>query len=125
MVEMSKWGKDHWSTYAYLETIQVDRKGIVDRLKMRCDPDVHPHLAVRHSSGRYPTLIKTGKLPAHDDWSCMEDMVLAGLLIVTWVTGTMAKVEFTDMGWAIAGMLRRHRAEGGKYANFEPVWVQP
>jgi len=27
MIQLPNWGKDHWSTFAYAETLAVDNKG--------------------------------------------------------------------------------------------------
>jgi hypothetical protein len=62
---------------------------------------------------------------SHDDWSCLEDMVAAGLVEAgfkgnpyTPFGGTVAAVQFTEAGWAIAGQLRKHRGVGGRYSEF-------
>lgn len=39
------WGRDHWSTFGYIEIRIVDFKGIPDNHHMRCDPKLHPLLA--------------------------------------------------------------------------------
>lgn len=44
-VPVEMWGKDHWSTFGYIETRCVDHDGVPDREHMRCDTDLHPGLA--------------------------------------------------------------------------------
>ena len=70
-IPMSKWGKDHWSTFAYLETLAVDGgKGgwaIPEKARMRTNKKRHPHLlgSTGFSSdalngSKYPTRLKDG-----------------------------------------------------------------
>ena len=135
-VPVEKWGKDHWSTFAYLETRTVDHRGIIDNRHMRCTMRLHRTFAVKNlgvwqDAARYPTILKGGeKLENHDDWSCLEDMVEAGL-IEAWNTispnhfgGAEAKVKLTEMGLVCASLLREHKANGGSFAMFDPTYKQ-
>ena len=86
-VPVTNWGQDHWSTFAYLETRAVDGKGAIDNPRMRCNARLHREFANMgpfgnlHDGAKYPTLLAGGiKLEKHDDWSCLEDMVAAGLI---------------------------------------------
>lgn len=133
-IPVEEWGQDHWATFAYLETVAVDKKGIVDNRKMRCNPRLHRELANLGALGdiidgsKYPTRLKAGQqAEKHDDWSCLEDMIAAGL-IESWYRvkrrrevfgGNEAKVKLTPLGQEIAGKLRAHRANGGKWSEFE------
>ncbi len=75
---LESFGKDHWTTFMYLEMCCVEYKGVPDDLRrMRCDPKRHPLLAhadllgVLHDGGKYPTRLKGGvELQDHDDWDC-------------------------------------------------------
>ena len=139
-VPVERWGQDHWSTFAYLETLAVDAKGMIDNRRMRCNPRLHRAFigyigtnGVRvmppDFGGReYPTRLKDGELSGHDDWSCLEDMVAAGLLRAWFdrpagdpIFGR-AKITLTDRGKALAGQLRAHKAGGGCFANFAPIF---
>ncbi len=122
-VEVSQWGKDHWTTFAYLEHRAVEKNGAIDNERMRCDPKRHPGLA--NSANRmfnktYPTILKDGsEKHNHDDWDCFEDLIAMGL--VTWEgTGIHPVVKFTDKGFLMASRLRTHKANGGSFKNFEP-----
>lgn len=123
-VPVEQWGKDHWSTFAYLETRAVDYKGVINHEHMRCDSDRHPGLANsanRLGGGKkYPTRLKNGAEKSdHDDWDCFEDLISVGL--VTWEgTGMLPIVAFTDKGRVLAGRLRAFKAEGGNFAEFSP-----
>ena len=131
-IPMARWGHDHWQTLAYLETCAVDHAGKINNNRMRCNPRLHRELmsimpgANDGDPDRYPTRARDGELiHNHDDWSCLEDMVAAGLVEAgfkgnpyTPFGGTVAAVQFTEAGWAIAGQLRKHRGTGGRYADF-------
>jgi hypothetical protein len=99
-VPMTLFGTDHWSTFAYVETRAVDYNGLLDHDRMRCHAGRHPVMlqAKRRVSGasadgsRYPTRIKASatpdahgrygvtKVPDHDDYDCLDDLIAAGLL---------------------------------------------
>lgn len=136
-VPVADWGQDHWSTFAYLETRVVDGKGHIDNRRMRCnarlhrefmhDAVFHRRLLLIHDSSKYPTLLAGGvELEKHDDWSCLEDMVAAGLIKAFYRRKSYteafghseAKVEFTNTGLAVAAALRRHKARGGNFRDF-------
>lgn len=121
-ISMLKWGVDHWSTLAYLETRAVDHKGIINNEHMRCDPRIHSPFAHRGSfSGNgkeCPTRLKGGEdMSNHDDWSCLEDMVAAGL-IEAWFSESQAKIKLTDYGQSVANLLRVHKMNGGSFSSF-------
>jgi hypothetical protein len=133
-IPMERWGKDHWSTFAYLETCAVDQKGIVDNRRMRCHARVHREFCAQATFGmqdgsKYPTRLKDGELEKHDDWSCFEDMVAAGLVRAQWRVKRSgeffdcneAKVELTPFGQQIAAQLRQYKAGGGNYHDFVPT----
>jgi len=111
VVPMALWGKDHWSTLAYLETRVVDQAGKPDLRHLRCDPRRHPGLGNGQDGGAYPTRLNDGTTREHhDDWDCIDDMVAEGLVV--WEgTGVNPVFRLTDLGWQVAGQLRRHTAE--------------
>ena len=102
-VPMRQWGKDHWTTLAYIETRITDYRGMLDHDHLRCDNQRHPafRAAKRRATaigssvdgGQYPTRLKTGapddagvwgtvELPGHDDYDCIADLIREGLLEV-------------------------------------------
>lgn len=90
-VSPTRFGKDHWSTLAYIETRTVDHKGTIEHDHMRCDTDRHPMLALAgrralvstgHLSRKYPTFAKGEQIENHDDYDCLDDLRAAGLLDV-------------------------------------------
>jgi len=127
-IPMQQWGKDHWSTFAYLETRVVDYKGVVDNRRMRCNPRLHRAFAHSASFGskEYPTRLSGGvEEHNHDDWSCVEDMAAAGMIVLEWDSAPSepfgrgkAKVSLTPLGQDIASLLREHKGKGGTFGNF-------
>lgn len=140
IVPMRLWGKDHWTTFAYIETCCVDREGRLDLERMRCDPRVHRNLAntanrVATGGGQYPTRLADGtEAHGHDDWSCAEDAVALGLLTMDdegaiqrgsylsrhgrVVQGHSPRFSLTKQGAEVAALLRQHKASGGGTSTF-------
>lgn len=132
-IPVDQWGKDHYSTLAYLETCAVDSHGKISNARMRCNPRLHREFvyvspfAPSLSEKEYPTQLKNGaEKECHDDWSCLEDMVAAGLMTAqsrqvksNEVFGNSeAKVLLTELGMKVAAKLRAHRANRGSYNSF-------
>lgn len=103
-VPMARWGKDHWTTFAYVETRWVDYGGFLSHDQMRCDRSRHPafYASKRRATafgtdcdgGRYATRLKsetagpdgtwgTAEMFGHDDYDCLSDAISAGLIKVT------------------------------------------
>lgn len=119
------WGRDHWSTLAYTEARAVDHKGVISNPHMRCNNRLHRPFAHMVGDGReYPTRLKEGEISGHDDWSCVEDMVAAGLLTAKFrdmeggFGNGRAMVKLTEKGQSLAAKLRAHKATGGSFADF-------
>ncbi len=100
-VDVERFGKDHWSTFAYIETRIMDHHGVIEHDHMRCDGARHPFMVNAGSraslvggvdGGRYPTRLKKKtrvsgvwefeELFDHDDYDCLADAISAGLLEV-------------------------------------------
>lgn len=125
------WGKDHWSTFAYAASCVAGNGGKIDNRRMRTNPRIHRDLAgitngTIMDGGKFPTLIKERSLPDHDDWSCIEDAVAAGLLRVFFrkknqgiFGGSEAKVELTELGWEIEKRLVSHKNSGKRFSDFQ------
>ncbi len=131
-IPMDKWGKDHWSTFAYLETLAVDDgKGglaIPVRARMRTNEETHPVIGVArggNDSGypipvggkQYPTRLKEGEVEEHDDWDCIDDMVREKLLEDVG-SGINRAFTFTKLGKKVAGELRKHKMGGKNFKDF-------
>ena len=100
---MLRWGKDHWTTFAYAETRWVDHHGMLSHDQMRCDRQRHPifyaakrrviTMGTNADGAKYPTRLKTEtpgeggrwgtvELPGHDDYDCLDDVIREGLIEV-------------------------------------------
>ena len=119
MVPIEDFGKDHWSTFGYIEIRVVDHDGRVVNEHLRCINKRHPFFAHRGGDAtNYPTELRGGrKLSGHDDWDCLEDLENAGLLYNVG-TGVNPVFRLTDRGREIAGQLRGHKGQGGQWAEF-------
>ena len=152
-ISLSRWGRDHWSTLAYLETRAVDQGGVIKNAHMRTSVKRHPLFAARGGlgsptdSGKYPTSYRDGEMPEHDDWDCLNDMVEAGLLSVKpanpelWEIPVGSRgpikyrrsiptkelkvtVKLTELGQRVAGELRAYKQEkGSRFAEFVPSFA--
>ena len=124
-VGIKQFGKDHWSTFVYIETRCVDHKGIIENDKMRTDIDRHLFKAGNTNfefsqNIKYPTILKGGiELQDHDDWDCVDDLIITGLLKNKGTKMTPV-FEITDLGWEIVKQLRRHRSNGNTWDTFIP-----
>lgn len=138
---VEKFGKDHWSLLAYVESCCVDGasgQGQLRRDRMRCNPQTHRMVAGPYSHGdlwvqRHSTrlagffespdrndpekAIAAGlQLRDHDDWDCLEDLQAAGFIEVRSLVN--GYVTMTDKGCEVAARLRAHKAGGAMFANF-------
>jgi len=99
-VPLQMFGKDHWSTLAYIETVMVDAngRGFQVGLDARMRSNRHNHRVMfqecrrpyRPSGGgigitmptitrEQGTILKDGRLvPGHDDWQCVQDFANLG-----------------------------------------------
>ena len=125
-IPVELFGKEHWSTFAYIETRCVDYDGVPNNNHMRTDPDLHPGLVgakiaplMTANPTKFPTRLNDGtEVYDHDDWSCAEDLEAAGLL--KWKgTGMNPVFVLTDKGKAVAARLRAHRSDGGVFHTFK------
>lgn len=130
------WGRDHWSTLAYAESVAVDHRGVLDNRRMRTDPRLHREFAANYmqagrmgDGSRSPTRLADGTEHdgRHDDWSCLEDMAAHGLLTLEWkrvdqaaqFNNSVARVTMTAKGLATVMYLRNHKSNGGTFADFK------
>lgn len=123
-IPLANFGRDHWSTLAYLETRAVDHRGKIELLPLRCNIERHPHYAHRGSSKNLQgSRLRGGMVvEGHDDWDCIDDLEAAGLLRSEG-TGTNPRYALTPLGWEVAGKLRQHLAATHSYTSF--VWPPP
>lgn len=118
-IHPSRWGQDHWSTLAYIETRVVDHGGAPDWRHLRCDWSLHPYYHSGGDAKGYPTRLLNGATASpHDDWSCIEDAEAFGLL--EWRgTGANPVFRLTTLGSLVCGRLRAHKARSGSFATFD------
>lgn len=111
VISIDRFGKDHWSTFAYVETRVVDYGGRLSVDHMRCDTDIHPQFANSanraNPNKKYPTRLRDGIAAHHDDWSCVDDLEAAGLLEQKG-TGMNPVIVLTDTGRRVVSQLRTH-----------------
>ena len=125
-IPMNQWGKDHWSTLAYLETLAVENSGLAIPVnaRMRTNEIRHPHLVGFTPQGssalngsRYPTRLKEGEVKEHDDWDCVDDATDEGL-IEDVGTGLNRAYKFTKLGKEVMAKLRQFKMDGGNFHSF-------
>jgi hypothetical protein len=119
-VPVERWGKDHWSTLAYIETRMEVHQGQPNRHQMRCDRNRHPAHAHLPGNSKYPTVLKDGVLLTdHDDWDCLDDAVAAGFL-TEHGTGLYPVYRMTEAGLEITAKLHTFKTRGGNFRDFKP-----
>lgn len=136
----SRFGKDHWSLLAYVETCCVDGRdgiGTLDRRRLRCNENNHPLYKGTYSpTGWQPSYstrlagffdfadrsdttkaVAAGlQILGHDDWDCLDDLRSAGYVDILSLANSC--VRMTPQGIKVAAMLRKHKATGGMFAGF-------
>ena len=123
-VPIERWGRDHWSVFAYAETCCVDGQGNIgrpDHRRIYCDSDRHPgrwNYWGNPRQGKYPIRLAGDELLYdYDEWDCIDDLESAGLLELLG-TGINPLFRMTELGLEYAARLRQHKAHGGRYADF-------
>jgi hypothetical protein len=134
LVPAEKFGKDHASMLAYVETLTVDSVGIVidrfkvvavDKARLRCNPSRHPLHAVKPANRggardwqpSWGTQIIGGAvLPDYDDWDVLNDLEAVGLVEV--LSEANGYVVLTGDGINVAARLRAHKSSGKQFREF-------
>lgn len=136
-VPVALWGRDHWSTLAYIETKLVDDDGKDEcGYSVRFDPRMrqcrrhfrvlsealpgHRKREAQFGEPMQPThgsrLSDGTYLPWHDDWHCVQDLMAEGLFEHgEWDAGM--ELKLTELGHEVAAALRKHKAAGGTYSD--------
>ena len=127
-----RWGKDHWSVFAYVETCVVDRNGRLDNRRIQATLNRHPAHAGGRADGsqvdgtKYSIRLRNGEtMPGadYDEWDCLDDLEWFGLIENTG-TGLNRLYRITPLGENLAQQVRANKGRGGSFAAFEPVWPQ-
>lgn len=124
------WGRDHYSTLAYVETQLVDNRGyrVVFDNRMRQNRRHYRLLPGPKSGGvamkpEHGSRLSDGTYLAwHDDWNCVQDMLHAGLFqgdSEDWDVGF--ELKLTDRGHAVVAAVRKHNASGGTFSDCGPM----
>lgn len=125
-IDVSKWGRDHWSMFAYAAEMATHNKPL-DGNRMRSKGRVSGIRAWRPEWG---TRLGDGSvLEQHDDWDCAKDLATAGLIEYgrkKWhevkERGGLHWVKLTDLGLEVWEQMVRYMHENdGQYSSFR--WV--
>jgi hypothetical protein len=138
-VPMNLWGKDHWTTLAYIETVMVDTGGFqigrdsrmrANRRNFRVMAEQCPdpkrvsqgqgRLAVVMDRDAHATRLNDGTtISNHDDWCCVQDMAEVGLFTLRQDQIEPGEIlHLSSLGREVITKLREHKAVGGKFADF-------
>jgi hypothetical protein len=121
-IPIEKWGKDHWSLLAYIETCCVDQNGHFELTRIRVNPGTHPLLAVGMLSARKwgpvcnTVLNDNTLLYGHDDVDCLDDLEEAGMIEIYSLVNGIAGL--TPLGIKVSAQLREHKIVGRNYKDF-------
>lgn len=127
---IDRWGKDHWSTYAYAHHRAVNHDGVLDARQLRPRSEYPTRLKGYNSRGECGpgSFDPPNEIADHGDLDCLVDAQAAGLLTVERAgkhprSGRVILghvVTFTERGNVVAGKLAAHKADGGNFATFDP-----
>lgn len=137
------WGKDHWSTLAYIESVMTDCGGFEmgldprmrsNRRNYRVMNEVPLPKRTRKASTRHygaplgpgdGSVLSDGQcVTGHDDWNCLEDMASVGFFNIGILGLAPGKVlKFSPLGLAVSSRLRQHKQDGGNFAEFSIAMV--
>lgn len=130
------WGKDHWATLAYVETVATDCAGFQvgsdprmrsNRRNYRVMQDcMKPRRAKGGGIGmvmnlEHGTRLNDGQsVVGHDDWNCLQDMANEGLFNLD-ASGVEPGItlHLSAKGQAWCATLRTHKQAGGTYSNVD------
>jgi len=117
----TQFGKDHWSTLAFLETQIVEKQFPIDLKRMRVNDSKR---GFKNGNGmgwqdRWSTVLKDGSIASgHDDIDVIDDLEKYGYLKNN---GTHINIypELTKKGFAVCHAIRKHKANGGSFKTFD------
>jgi hypothetical protein len=122
-VPIEKFGPDHWACLAIIESAAVNKQPVVAMHLRQKPAGMDPARRILWNA-KYGTRLADGsRVPNHDDGDCIVDLLAAGVLEVRAPETDPYKATLTDLGWTLAGRLRRYHAEGGNnhYRGFAPL----
>ena len=134
IVPMEFWGKDHWSTLAYVETVMVEHAGFQigsdarmksNRRNFRVMREQCPRpKRTNHAFGgivmnpEHSSVLRNAASVNHDDWCCVQDMAAAGLFIESDCQPGVV-LRLSEYGAHVVNALREHKRVGGSYTTFK------
>lgn len=137
VIPSTHWGKDHWTTLAYVDAVMTDMAGFqvgfdprmrsnrrhYRVMKQECPRPKRAGGAGRECMTPSPdmgTRLRDGTtVRNHDDWCCIQDMADAGLFTVpSDDVQPGATLHFSPKGHEWAAALRRFKQGGGQCAEF-------
>jgi hypothetical protein len=145
-VPLEKFGKDHWSTLAYAESVMMEcggfQVGLDPRMRQgrrnyrvmreQCirpkrTSRVHPDMAMIMDSKAHGTRLKDGiVVEGHDDWHCIQDLAQLGYFRIGVEIANADRVQpgvflhLSPAGRKVADALRQHKENGGTFSTFTP-----
>ena len=140
-ISMDAFGQDHWSLLAYVETVMEahqyfeigwDGRMRLNRRHYRVLLEGCPNpkrSKSLHNPGctwdsKYRTRLKSGQADEmnHDDLMCLQDLGACGVFTVGVEDMDVGvKLKFSDYGYKLAYAIRRHKANGGRFVDFDPA----
>lgn len=161
-VPMKYWGKDHWTALALVEhdlfnvgkfkvlwdprlrmgrhhhALVVDPEEMEDERGRRLNswgPNYADSWGPNYADlSKFPTRLNDGRVvPDHDDWDCLEDALVEGLLqaldmsdnpipqsvVSQYGIWPFNKLRWTEKGHLVVAQLRKHKTEGGNFKHFK------
>lgn len=126
MAQEQQFGKDHWSTLAFLETQIVDKNFPIDLKRLRVNDTKRAfsngasfHEKISMWSNDYSTKLKDGSRESgHDDIDVIDELEEKGYIKNN---GTHINIYplLTDKGWKVCNAIREHKGNGGSFSTFD------
>lgn len=134
MIQLTQFGKDHWSLLAYIQTLCVDSQSGIGRInsnRMRTNKHKRPHIGnscMIAWNEAWGTRLQgyfecdkvtqpTFQLKDHDDWDCLNDLVENKLVDI--ISDVNHFITLTDSGKSLSLQLTQHKLNGGQFATFK------
>lgn len=135
---MGLWGKDHWSLLGYVESVLVECKRfeLGQDARMRMNEATLNNMRIHNPNPKRPTgkqslaiamrpehgtrLKDNQVLINHDDLECLKDFADTKLIdLKAEDLRPGAFLSLSDKGQKLSYAVRKHKAGGGNFANFD------
>lgn len=120
---VAEFGREHWALFNRVASQVLSTPSHIatlERERMRCNDSTHSRflpLGYRPWHGSFGTSTKRETLPQHDDWDCLDDLEVEGLVEIE--NSTLATVSLTSQGREVFKKLNEYRSRGGSMAAFD------